>query len=89
MFPEELIEPFVKACTEPGDIVLDPFAGSGTTGEVAIKYGCYFVGYEINGDFCRLCVAASGKTGASVKRHKGSIVDRCLPRLAGSPENLR
>ena len=55
MFPEELIEPFVKACTEPGDIVLDPFAGSGTTGEVAMKYGCYFVGYEINGNFCRLC----------------------------------
>jgi DNA modification methylase len=55
MYPEELIEPFLKACTEPGDIVLDPFAGSGTTGEVAMKYGCYFVGYEINGDFCRLC----------------------------------
>ena len=55
MYPEELIEPFLKACTEPGDIVLDPFAGSGTTGEVAMKYGCYFVGYEINGDFCKLC----------------------------------
>ena len=55
MFPEELIEPFVKACTEKDDLVLDVFAGSGTTGVVALDLGRRFVGYEINGDFCRLC----------------------------------
>ena len=32
MCPEELIEPFVKATTEKDDLVLDVFAGSGTTG---------------------------------------------------------
>jgi DNA modification methylase len=35
--------------------VLDVFAGSGTTGVVALDLGRIFVGYEINGDFCKLC----------------------------------
>ena len=55
MYPEELIEPFVKATTEKNDLVLDVFAGSGTTGVVALDLGRRFVGYEINGNFCRLC----------------------------------
>ena len=55
MYPEELIEPFVKATTEKNDLVLDVFAGSGTTGVVALDLGRRFVGYEINGDFCKLC----------------------------------
>ena len=54
MYPEELIEPFVKATTEQNDLVLDVFAGSGTTGVVSLDLGRRFVGYEINGDFCKL-----------------------------------
>jgi DNA modification methylase len=49
------IEPFVKATTEKNDMVLDVFAGSGTTGVVALDLGRRFVGYEINSDFCKLC----------------------------------
>ena len=55
MFPEDLIEPFVKATTEKDDLVLDVFAGSGTTAAVALGLGRRFFGYEINGDFCGLC----------------------------------
>ena len=55
MFPEDLIEPSVKATTEKDDLVLDVFAGSGTTGAVALGLVRRFVGYEINGDFCRPC----------------------------------
>ncbi len=54
MFPEELIEPFVKATTEKDDLVLDVFCRKWTTGVVALNLGRKFVGYEINGDFCRL-----------------------------------
>lgn len=54
MFPEELIEPFVKATTGKDDLVVDVFAGSGTTGVVSLGLGRKFVGYEINGDFCKL-----------------------------------
>ena len=39
---------------EKEDLVLDVFAGSGNTGVVALNLGRRFVGYEINGDFCRL-----------------------------------
>jgi len=53
-FPVGLIERFVRVATEPGDIVLDPFAGSSTTGISAIQSGCYFVGYETNPRFIQL-----------------------------------
>lgn len=47
-FPEELVRPCILAGSRPGDIVLDPFAGSGTTGAVAIQEGREFIGIEIN-----------------------------------------
>jgi site-specific DNA-methyltransferase (cytosine-N4-specific) len=36
-FPEELPRRCIRAATRPGDVVLDPFAGSGTVGKVAIE----------------------------------------------------
>lgn len=47
-FPEELIEPCVLAGSRPGDVVLDPFNGAGTTGVVALKHGRHYVGCELN-----------------------------------------
>ena len=47
-FPKALVEPCVKAGSKPGDIVLDPFAGSGTTGVVALRLGRSFVGIELS-----------------------------------------
>ncbi|MCM1333647.1 MAG: site-specific DNA-methyltransferase [Bacteroides sp.] len=46
--PEELIERIVKASSNPGDIVLDCFMGSGTTQAVAMKLGRRFIGADIN-----------------------------------------
>ena len=70
IYPEELIEPFVKATTEKNDLVLDVFAGNGTTGVVALDLGRRFVGYEINGNFCRLCEQRLGSLN-KVKQKKG------------------
>ncbi|HFC09053.1 MAG TPA: site-specific DNA-methyltransferase [Chloroflexi bacterium] len=53
-FPPELIEPMVLAGSRPGDIVLDPFAGTGTVGQVCIKYGRRFIGIELNPDYIKL-----------------------------------
>ena len=53
-YPPELIEPCVKAGSAPGDTVLDPFNGSGTTGEVAQKWGRRYVGVELNRDYIEL-----------------------------------
>lgn len=38
-FPQAMIERIVLACSNPGDVVLDPFGGSGTTGAAAIEHG--------------------------------------------------
>jgi DNA modification methylase len=47
-FPPALVEPCVKIGSRPEDLVLDPFIGSGTTGEVALKLDRRFVGIELN-----------------------------------------
>lgn len=51
-FPPKLIEPCILAGSRPGDIVLDPFAGAGTTLLVAEKYGRDSIGYELNPKYC-------------------------------------
>ena len=54
VYPPALIEPCIKAGSAEGDTVLDPFSGSGTTGEVALKLGRNYVGCELNPDYARL-----------------------------------
>jgi DNA modification methylase len=50
-FPPALIEPCVLAGSRPGDIVLDPFMGSGTTAAVAKQHGRQYLGCELNEDY--------------------------------------
>ena len=54
VFPEKLIEPCVLAGCPKGGVVLDPFAGSGTTGVVALKNGRRFLGIELNEDYVEM-----------------------------------
>jgi site-specific DNA-methyltransferase (adenine-specific) len=54
MFPEELPRRIIKMFSFPGETVLDPFAGSGTTAKVAKDLGRNSVSYEINSDFIPL-----------------------------------
>lgn len=54
MFPEELPKRLIKMFSFPGEVVLDPFMGSGTTALVAKKLGRNSVGYEINSSFLPL-----------------------------------
>ena len=44
--PEALMERLIRDFTDPGDLILDPFAGSGTTGVAAIRLGRRFIGWE-------------------------------------------
>jgi site-specific DNA-methyltransferase (adenine-specific) len=53
-FPPDLIEPCVLAGSRPGDTVLDPFGGSGTTAGVAIKHGRNAVLCELNPEYAAL-----------------------------------
>ena len=45
---------FVQLHSAPGDIILDPFAGSGTTLVAAKQLGRKYIGIEINSDYCRI-----------------------------------
>ncbi len=53
-FPPALIEPCILAGSRPGDIVLDPFNGSGTTGQVSIEHGRRYIGCELNPEYVEL-----------------------------------
>ena len=46
--PEVLLERIIKCSTNPGDTVLDPFMGSGTTAVVAMKLGREYITGDIN-----------------------------------------
>lgn len=54
VFPEKLIEPCILAGCPEGGVVLDPFAGSGTTGVVAKRMGRGFMGCEINPSYVEM-----------------------------------
>jgi DNA modification methylase len=53
-YPTELIEPCILAGSKENDTVLDPFSGSGTTGEVALKHGRNYIGLELNADYAAI-----------------------------------
>lgn len=51
-FPEELVRRLIMAASKPGDLILDPFGGSGTTGKVAMELGrrCVLLDRNYEGD---------------------------------------
>ena len=53
-FPEKLVVFFVLSGSNEGDIVLDPFSGSGTTAVVAAKNNRRWIGIDANPDYCEL-----------------------------------
>ena len=61
--PEALLHRIIVGTTNPGDVVLDPFFGSGTTGAVAKMLGRHFIGCERDEDY----IAAASKRIASVE----------------------
>ena len=53
-FPVELPRRVIALYTQPGDVVLDPFMGSGTTALAAVQSGRQYVGYELSAEYCAL-----------------------------------
>lgn len=52
--PVALLRRVVSCCTDPGDLVIDPFCGSGTTGAAAVGLGRRFLGVERSAEFADL-----------------------------------
>jgi site-specific DNA-methyltransferase (adenine-specific) len=55
--PLELLERLVLACSKEGDLVLDPFCGSGTTGVASIMHNRKFVGIEKESAYTKLAIS--------------------------------
>lgn len=51
VYPEEISEKIIRACSSPGALILDPFSGSGTTPKVARSLGRKWIGIEISQDY--------------------------------------
>jgi len=54
VMPELLVEPCLLAGSKPNDLILDPFAGSGTVGVVAKKHNRNFIGIELNPEYAKI-----------------------------------
>lgn len=72
-FPEAVIDRVVKASSNEGDLVLDPFMGSGTTAAVAARNGRRIVGFEVDQSYCEL----------AVKRYRMSLQQGTQDQLFG------
>ncbi len=74
--PEALLFRILNATTNRGDIVLDPFFGTGTTGAVAKKLGRHFIGIEREYDY----INAALKRIAAVKPLQNELLDAIKPK---------
>ena len=81
--PEALLYRVISATTKPGDVVLDPFFGTGTTGAVAKKLGRHFIGIEREDAY----IVGALKRIASIKPLSAATIEtavskRAAPRVA-------
>ena len=54
IFPEALAHDHIISWSNPGDVVLDPFMGSGTTAKMAKLAGRKYIGFEISEEYCEI-----------------------------------
>ena len=53
-FPEKLAQDHILSWSNPGDLVLDPFMGSGTTGKMAALNRRHYIGFDISEEYCEI-----------------------------------
>ena len=58
--PEALLERIIKASSNEGDVVLDPFSGSFTTSAVAVKLGRVGIGIDLNEEYFEMGIRRTG-----------------------------
>ena len=75
--PEALLYRVLLACTKPGDVVLDPFFGTGTTGAVAKRLGRRWIGIEREAGYC---AAAAARIDAALPLDESALATMQSPR---------
>lgn len=66
VFPEKLAYEHIYSWSNPGDMVLDPMCGSGTTGKMALKNGREFIGIDISPEYIEIARERLSQSGLSV-----------------------
>lgn len=61
IYPKYIVQEFIKLLTKKGDVVLDPFVGSGTSLVAAKELGRNYIGIDINPDYCKYAKERIGK----------------------------
>lgn len=82
-FPIGLVQRAIRALTRPDELVLDPFAGSGTTGAAAIIEGRRFVGAEKERAYCRIADDRLARAASGLLRYR----DHDLPVFEPNPRS--
>ena len=81
--PEALLHRILSIASKPGDVVLDPFFGSGTTGAVAKRLGRHFIGLERDPDYAKAAAARLAAIApAPAASLEQAIAKRDEPRIA-------
>ena len=81
--PETLLARIIQAATGEGDLILDPFCGSGTTGVVSVRFGRRFVGFDISEEYLELgAKRISDESGREIEQGRFALdtdnnVDKC------------
>ena len=70
LMPMELARDLIKSYTNEGDLVLDPFMGSGTTARMAHSIGRDYIGFEIEETYHKLCETITSEAVAEVEAAK-------------------
>ncbi|MGH9851797.1 MAG: DNA-methyltransferase, partial [Blastocatellia bacterium] len=78
--PEALMERMIRASSNEGDLVLDPFVGSGTTCRVADALGRKWIGIDLNPEYIEMSERRI--------REKFTMFDSIDPRVARTPRDL-
>ena len=81
--PEALLYRILLACTKPGDVVLDPFFGTGTTGAVARRLGRHWIGIERESSYVKVAMERIDSTLPLDESAMATMADkRAAPRVA-------
>lgn len=72
-FPEALANDHIISWSNPGDLVFDPFLGSGTTGKMAVKNGRKFIGCDIEASYVRIMNQAGNYITTDKEKQNGQV----------------
>jgi site-specific DNA-methyltransferase (adenine-specific) len=76
VFPEQLAKDHISSWSNPGDVVLDPFSGSGTTCKASKELERHWIGIDVNPDYVEICHRRTAQDVLRLFEANASMSDR-------------